>query len=155
MMTAIANSPPDPILAINVFRERCETRAILVEACVFDLQQAVDGLQEAAEFYGLVDDIGQDAVQPMMAEAFAKVPIAGQLEADFSALADDLETITWPRLVASRSPIKAAEFLIKQNDAKRLREWLAKHTRAERLALKHHFMRRQQRVTRTTKTSAA
>jgi hypothetical protein len=43
MMTALANSPPDPIPAINVFRERCEARAILVEACAFDLQQAVDG----------------------------------------------------------------------------------------------------------------
>jgi hypothetical protein len=112
-------------------------------------------VQEAAETCGLVDEIGQDAVQAMIAEAFAKVPIAGQLEADFRALADGLETITWPRLAAARSTIKAAEFLIKQNDLKRLREWLAKHTRAERLALKHHFMRRQQRVTRTTKTSAA
>jgi hypothetical protein len=60
------------IPAIDVFRERCEARAILVEACLFDLQDAVDGLQRAAVASGLVDGIGQDAVQKMMADAFAR-----------------------------------------------------------------------------------
>ena len=43
------------IPAIDVFRERCEARAILVEACVYDLQEAVDGLQQAAVESGLVE----------------------------------------------------------------------------------------------------
>ena len=59
--------------SLDVFRERCEARAILVEACVYHLQDAVDGLQEYAERSGLIDEIGQDAVQRMMADAFAKV----------------------------------------------------------------------------------
>ena len=57
---------------VDVFRGRCEARAILVEACLFNLQDAVDGLQADAERTGLVDDIGQDAVQKMMTEAFAR-----------------------------------------------------------------------------------
>ena len=61
------------IPAIDVFRERCEARAILVEACVYDLQDAVDGLQAAAVATGLVADIGQDQVQRMMVDAFAIV----------------------------------------------------------------------------------
>ena len=64
----------NPIPAIDVFRERCEARAILVGACAMDLQDAVDGLQDAAvENSGLVAEIGQDAVQRMMGDAFAIV----------------------------------------------------------------------------------
>jgi hypothetical protein len=62
-MNAAAKPIESPIAipAIDIFRERCEARATLVEACLFDLQDAVDGLQEAAIASGLVDDIGQDA----------------------------------------------------------------------------------------------
>lgn len=38
----------DVVPATDVFRELCEARAILVEACLMDLQKAVDGLQAAA-----------------------------------------------------------------------------------------------------------
>ena len=58
---------------IDVFRERCEARAILVEACLFDLQDAVDGLQADAERTRLVDEIGQDQVQRLMGDGFAIV----------------------------------------------------------------------------------
>ena len=37
-----------------------------------DMQPAVDGLQAAAERTGLVDELGQDTVQQIMAEAFAR-----------------------------------------------------------------------------------
>jgi hypothetical protein len=137
-----AGSPPEPIALIDIFHERCEARAILVEACVFNLQTAVDGLQQAAQTYGLVDDIGQGAVQKMMAEAFAKVPIAGQIEADFKTLADCLETITWPRSGAARSTIMAAKYLVRLNDLPRLKSWLAKHSAAERAAIKKYFKER-------------
>lgn len=74
-MTAIARKPAEkPIPAVDIFRERAEARAILVNACVYDLQDAVDGLQADAERSGLVAHIGQDAVQRMMADAFAIVP---------------------------------------------------------------------------------
>jgi hypothetical protein len=73
-MTASAiafNSPPEfRPSAIDVFCERAEARAILVEACAMDLQEAVDGLQEAAWQSGLAKDIGQNAVQAIMARAF-------------------------------------------------------------------------------------
>ena len=57
--------------AIDVFRERCEARAILVNACIYDLQDAIDGLQADAVRTGLVDEIGQDPIQRMIAEAFS------------------------------------------------------------------------------------
>jgi hypothetical protein len=72
-MSAARKLDAKTIPAIDVFRERCEARAILVEACVYDLHDAVDGLQQAAIESGLVAEIGQDAVQKMMADAFAIV----------------------------------------------------------------------------------
>jgi hypothetical protein len=79
-MTAAARKPVENLMpAVDIFRVRCEARAILVEACLFDLQDAVDGLQEAAVSSGLVDDIGQDAVQRMMADAFARPQFTYQL----------------------------------------------------------------------------
>jgi hypothetical protein len=59
---------------IDVFRLRCEVRAILVEACAMRLQEAADGLQEAAVAYGLIDELGQDTVQDLMAGAFGERP---------------------------------------------------------------------------------
>jgi hypothetical protein len=38
-----------------------------------DLHTAVDNLQRLAELWGLVDDVGQDRVQEIMAEMFAQV----------------------------------------------------------------------------------
>ena len=40
-----------------------------------------------------------------------------------------------------KSTVQAVEYLIKQNDPARLRAFLAKHTRAERLAIKRQFER--------------
>jgi hypothetical protein len=68
-------SNPDPWVPIGeaaakvVFRLRCEARAILVAEGEMDLHDAVDGLQEAAVAYSLVET-DQDAVQEIMAEAF-------------------------------------------------------------------------------------
>jgi hypothetical protein len=53
-----------------VFRLRCEARAILVAECAMDLRDAVDGLQDAAIDYGLIEAMGQEVVQEIMAEAF-------------------------------------------------------------------------------------
>jgi hypothetical protein len=58
---------------LAIFKERCEARAILVEAAVYDLHEAVDVLQADAVESGLVADIGQDEVQAIMAEAFGRV----------------------------------------------------------------------------------
>jgi hypothetical protein len=60
----------DPVLA---FTARAEARALLVASGELDLHEAVDGLQAAAVASGLVHEIGQDAVQAIMADAFTVV----------------------------------------------------------------------------------
>jgi hypothetical protein len=60
---------PDPL---DVFQARCEARAHLVAAGLHDLQDSVDTLQAAAEAYGLVEKYGQDEVQAVLSEAFAR-----------------------------------------------------------------------------------
>jgi hypothetical protein len=58
---------------LTVFRARCEARALLFATGELDLHEAVDGLQFDAVANGLVDEIGQDAVQRIMADAFAVI----------------------------------------------------------------------------------
>jgi hypothetical protein len=55
---------------LDAFRLRCWARAYLVKNGMMLLQVSVDGLQDAAVSTGLVDLLGQDAVQAMMAAAF-------------------------------------------------------------------------------------
>jgi hypothetical protein len=129
------------VTALMIFRERCEARAILYEACVYSLHEAVDVLQADAERTGLVAEIGQDAVQSIIATAFRAVRTTEQ-----AAIApdddDDHQHDDHDRDHVAASTIQAVEFIIQQNDRKRLRTWLAQHTRAERLAIKNHFKRR-------------
>jgi hypothetical protein len=58
---------------LEVFQLRAWARAYLWAACEFDLHEAVDVLQRDAERDGLVAEIGQDAVQRFLAEAFGGV----------------------------------------------------------------------------------
>ena len=60
---------PDPL---EIFRERAEARATLCANGIMTLQEAVDTLQAAAEAQGLVRRHGQDAVQEILSEAFAR-----------------------------------------------------------------------------------
>ena len=55
---------------IDVFRARSEAQAILVANHHMTLHEAVDGLWSAAERYGLVDLMGADYVQGVLAIAF-------------------------------------------------------------------------------------
>jgi hypothetical protein len=55
---------------LTVFKARAEARAILWAACEIDLHEAVDALQAAAETSGLVEGIGQDAVQAILHDDF-------------------------------------------------------------------------------------
>jgi hypothetical protein len=59
--------------SVLVFTARCEARALLVTTGDLDLLDAVDGLQAAAVASGLVREIGQDAVQAIMSNAFRVV----------------------------------------------------------------------------------
>jgi hypothetical protein len=61
--------PPAPL---DVFRERAEARAILVSNGWSDLQTVVDELQEVAVAQRLVATHGQDAVQQILSESFAR-----------------------------------------------------------------------------------
>jgi hypothetical protein len=63
------NTQPD---ALEVFLARCEARAQLVAAGLHSLQDSVDTLQAAAEAQGLIARYGQDAVQRILAESFAR-----------------------------------------------------------------------------------
>jgi hypothetical protein len=58
--------------ALEIFRERAEARATLVSNGYLDLQTAVDQLQESAAAQGLLKQYGQDEVQRILAESFAR-----------------------------------------------------------------------------------
>jgi hypothetical protein len=69
--TTIAGpSPPTPV---EMFTARCHARAHLYSIGELDLRDAVDALQEHAERHSLVNQIGQDAVQQVISEAFRPV----------------------------------------------------------------------------------
>ena len=55
---------------LDCFRLRAWARAYLWEVGEYDLHEAMDPLQETAERDGLIEQIGQDAVQAIMAAAF-------------------------------------------------------------------------------------
>ncbi|WMT77465.1 hypothetical protein [Bradyrhizobium sp. Ash2021] len=57
---------------IDVFLARCEARAHLVSHGLHSLQDSVDTLQAAAVAQGLVAKFGQDRIQWILAEAFAR-----------------------------------------------------------------------------------
>jgi hypothetical protein len=93
-----------PSLA-EVFLARCEARAILVGAGYLELPDAVDGLQAAAVAYGLVDKLGQDAVQAWIAAAFA----------DLAADADNV-SIRPERARAPGATVEALMFSLRERD---------------------------------------
>jgi hypothetical protein len=72
-MTAPVRQQQVRIDPLTVFVARCEARALLWQAGKLDLHEAVDRLQADAMRDGLVDKIGQDAVQAIMAKAFEAV----------------------------------------------------------------------------------
>jgi hypothetical protein len=57
---------------IVVFRERAEARAMLCSNGLLDLQTAVDGMQESAAAHGLITEHGQDMIQRILSEIFAR-----------------------------------------------------------------------------------
>jgi hypothetical protein len=66
----VAAARVDPLKA---FQLRCWVRAYLWSVCEFEVHEAVDILQYAAVKSGLVEAIGQDAVQRIMYDAFHRV----------------------------------------------------------------------------------
>ena len=68
----IDHSPSAKQDLLLVFRVRAEARADLVANGYMDLQTAVDGLQEAAAAQGLLKQYGQDAIQEILSQSFAR-----------------------------------------------------------------------------------
>jgi hypothetical protein len=68
----VAENTPKPSdkFAVRCFVACAEARALLWKCCEFDLHEAVDVLQHAAVRIGLVEAIGQDRVQALLADAF-------------------------------------------------------------------------------------
>jgi hypothetical protein len=66
-MTQAAHIAPD---LLDIFRERCEAKALLVEYGDLAFLDAVDALQADAEFDGLIDQFGADVIQAILAAAF-------------------------------------------------------------------------------------
>jgi hypothetical protein len=64
---------PASVPALDVFRLRAWARAYLYMAGEIDLHDAIDVLQRDAERDGLVAELGPDAVQAILSDAFAKV----------------------------------------------------------------------------------
>lgn len=62
---------------LDVLTVRADVHAYLVSVCASDLHDSVDTLQTYAETSGLVDRIGQDAVQEIIAGAFSIVGLEG------------------------------------------------------------------------------
>jgi hypothetical protein len=71
--TASASQQSAKVPTIDAFRARCEARACLVVEGELTLHEAVDELQASAVASGIVDAIGQDAVQAIMSVAFNQV----------------------------------------------------------------------------------
>ena len=72
-MTALARVAARKPPALAVFRARASARAILWAAGELTLHDAVDALQADAVASGLVDELGQDGVQRIMANSFRGV----------------------------------------------------------------------------------
>jgi hypothetical protein len=60
------------VAKLDAFRLRCWARACLVEHGMMFLHEAVDGLQDMAVSSALVEMLGQDAVQEVMAKLFGR-----------------------------------------------------------------------------------
>lgn len=114
------------------FPALCWARAYHWSQGEHSLQEAVDWCQDWAVTRGLVEFIGQDAVQAIMAEAW--LPWRAEL---------DPQTFTPPPPKTTgelpASMIDAAEYLIRERDPARFKAWLLEHTREEQAAIVAHL----------------
>jgi hypothetical protein len=80
MTAPLRQQRPHVIDPLPSFTERAKAKAAAWKAGEIDLHTAIDGLQQAAEAFGLVIELGQDAVQAIMVEVFA--PLRDDLPRD-------------------------------------------------------------------------
>lgn len=137
-----------PIPAVTAtpawFAELCDNRADLYVEGVLDLHEAVDECHGYAKLSGLNRRIGRDTVQHIMAVAFGAPSIVPDIVVRRWELADPRDRWKWtgeapppaeigakpatprPRQPA-QSTIDAFWLVVRQGDADRLRQWLARH----------------------------
>jgi hypothetical protein len=153
----------DPVAS---FIARAKAKAVAWKTGEISLHDAVDALQQAAEAYGLVIELGQDAVQAIMVEAFAPArgdlprdhydgstfaaarptPVDSRLEKLRRLIADDVSLERAWHEINTRAPddvaiatLWAAEYLVQQGDAERFRRWLDQHSADERACIRRHL----------------
>jgi hypothetical protein len=152
-------SLPRPVDA-GAFADRCRKAAVDYAISKIALHDAVDALQDFAFTRGLVERIGQTRVQAIMADAFERIRAADDAaevddeyagltrsfarqcaiaDADYTARRKPTPEQQQWRLGASVSTLRAARYLIQQNNALRLQEWLSGHTPRERLTIIKHI----------------
>jgi hypothetical protein len=132
---------------IEVYGALCRSRSYRYVTGELTLHESVDYLQAAATKLALVDTIGQDAVQEIIAAVFGPIREARKrVETDqWSDSTADRNRIH-PRSKAqdahvAASTLAAAELLVRGGDANRLHEWLLAHADAERSAIVRHIDR--------------
>lgn len=148
MNAPIAIPRPVALGDVHDFIECCDQHVWFCNEGWISLHTAVDNLQALAERWGLVDEIGQDEVQRLMANAFA--PAASiDLPADYAAQIVRLWELADPRdswkhtgepppapvdgerkqalYTPARSTIDAFWFVVRQGDPDHLMSWLAQH----------------------------
>jgi len=148
----VGKRPADPL---EVFSARCQARAQLWWVGEIDLHHGVDALQSAAVKLGLIQKLGQDQVQRLMAEAFTANPTLSDADLS-SAFVDEIERVCesikrhrpaddysdYAGLTHSfaRACKEAdAEYLAQQNDPQCLRAWLKDRSADQRTAIRRHL----------------
>ena len=130
---------PDPI---EVLTERALARARLWAEGYLDFHEAVDRLQFDA--VNLAAEIGQDAVQLIISEAFAK----HRVRTEEPAPRLDLQDIEGPpRTKLAGSTISAVRHILLYGDVDTMRRFIDAHGEPDRgliiELLKHHRQRKQ------------
>jgi hypothetical protein len=119
----------------QVFLARIEARAALFAEGAEDLIELLRGIEAAADqFVGAV--IEQHAGESTF--------VAASREADAAAKQQQqkhLDTKRSKQICVTASTLGAAEYLVREGDAKRLRTWLDQHSLTEALAISKHIRR--------------
>ena len=123
---------------VEVFRACASARAHLWANGYYTLHEAIGVLLADAVETGVVDRLGQDEVQGILAAAFepycddaASLPPSGRVP-------DELPEPERPNGVPI-STLRTAEDSLRNGDAARLRRLLATHTAAERAVIREHL----------------
>ncbi|MCP2210619.1 hypothetical protein [Bradyrhizobium diazoefficiens] len=133
--------------AADEFAKCCASQRWFVDEGWVEKQVAVDILQFFAEAAGYLDELGQDEVQLLMAEAFAPIEA---LPSDYAAtlvmqweLADPRDRWRWtgelppvqkaaaierPPYRTAQSTVDAFHFVMSLADPERLAAWLRNHS---------------------------